>query len=241
MRRSYLLLVALPILLAGKCKDKKVTDEDEDIGVVTPPTVSIQVISIDPDQVDPGTSFRATIYGSAFQDGAEVSIGGTPIASVNRNNSNSLTVSVPPLDQGVYDVRVKNPDGESATLRSGLRVEPSTVSTGNECNDLRINFAYDSSVVDAGAQQTLRSKLSCFTDGGASVRVEGHCDDRGTTDYNIALGQRRAEAVQRYLIAQGVPPSRLRVVSYGEERPLARGSDESSYAQNRRAEIVVSR
>ena len=72
---------------------------------------------------------------------------------------------------------------------------------------------------------------------GARVVLEGHADERGTREYNMALGERRAKAVQRYLVLQGVSPAQLEVVSYGEERPVATGSDEQSWAQNRRVEL----
>lgn len=71
----------------------------------------------------------------------------------------------------------------------------------------------------------------------ARVILEGHCDERGTVEYNLALGERRADTVKRYLVVQGVNPSQLESVSYGEERPAMMGSDESSWAKNRRAEI----
>ena len=72
---------------------------------------------------------------------------------------------------------------------------------------------------------------------GARVVLEGHADERGTREYNMALGERRAKAVQRYLVLQGVSPAQLELVSYGEERPLAAGSGEESWAQNRRVEL----
>jgi peptidoglycan-associated lipoprotein len=72
---------------------------------------------------------------------------------------------------------------------------------------------------------------------GARVVLEGHADERGTREYNMALGERRAKAVQRYLVLQGVSPAQLELVSYGEERAIATGNDESSWAQNRRVEL----
>jgi peptidoglycan-associated lipoprotein len=72
-----------------------------------------------------------------------------------------------------------------------------------------------------------------------SVVIHGHCDNRGTIEYNLALGQRRANAVREYLSGQGVALSRLRTVTYGEERPERQGSSESAWAKNRRAEFVV--
>ena len=74
-----------------------------------------------------------------------------------------------------------------------------------------------------------------------SVRatIEGHCDERGTREYNLALGERRANAAKNFLAAQGISAPRLSIISYGKERPVATGSDEGSWAQNRRAVTVV--
>ena len=74
---------------------------------------------------------------------------------------------------------------------------------------------------------------------GVRVTIEGHCDERGTREYNLALGERRANAASNYLAARGVSASRMTVISYGKERPIALGSDASSWAQNRRAVTVV--
>jgi len=71
------------------------------------------------------------------------------------------------------------------------------------------------------------------------VTIEGHCDERGTREYNLALGDRRANAAKNYLASVGIDPSRMSVISYGKERPAAMGSDEASWAQNRRAVTVV--
>lgn len=74
---------------------------------------------------------------------------------------------------------------------------------------------------------------------GVTVTVEGHCDERGTRDYNLALGERRANAAKNYLVSLGVPSNRIRTVSYGKERPNALGSNERAWSQNRRAVTVV--
>jgi peptidoglycan-associated lipoprotein len=76
------------------------------------------------------------------------------------------------------------------------------------------------------------------TNPGASVRLEGHADETGSREYNIGLGERRAQAVRRILMLQGASASQLTTVSYGEERPAALGSDEESYSLNRRVELV---
>ncbi|WP_294289981.1 peptidoglycan-associated lipoprotein Pal [uncultured Sphingomonas sp.] len=71
------------------------------------------------------------------------------------------------------------------------------------------------------------------------ITIEGHCDERGTREYNLALGDRRANAAKNYLAARGINPARISTISYGKERPAALGSDEASYAQNRRAVTVT--
>lgn len=71
------------------------------------------------------------------------------------------------------------------------------------------------------------------------VSLEGHCDERGTREYNLALGDRRALAAKNYLAARGVAPGRISTISYGKERPIALGSDEAAWAQNRRAVTIV--
>lgn len=98
-------------------------------------------------------------------------------------------------------------------------------------------FEYDSSDLKPEAMRALDVHARDLQGNGARVVLEGHADERGTREYNMALGERRAKAVQRYLVLQGVAPAQLELVSYGEERPVAMGSDEQSWAQNRRVEL----
>ena len=98
-------------------------------------------------------------------------------------------------------------------------------------------FEYDSSDLKPEAMRALDVHAKDLKANGARVVLEGHADERGTREYNMALGERRAKAVQRYLVLQGVSPAQLEVVSYGEERPVAMGNDEQSWAQNRRVEL----
>lgn len=96
---------------------------------------------------------------------------------------------------------------------------------------------FDIDSVDAAALQSQAQWLSQYPN--KLVRIEGHTDERGTREYNLALGERRANAAKNYLISLGLSPSRLTVVSYGKERPAALGSDESAWARNRRAVTVT--
>lgn len=102
-------------------------------------------------------------------------------------------------------------------------------------------FAFDSYALDETGRQTLGLQaewLARYPNVG--VTVEGHADERGTREYNLALGERRANAARNFLAAQGIPGARLNVISYGKERPAVEGSGESAWAQNRRAVTVVS-
>ena len=98
-------------------------------------------------------------------------------------------------------------------------------------------FEYDSSDLKQEALRALDVHAKDLKANGARIVLEGHTDERGTREYNMALGERRAKAVQRYLVLQGVSQGQLELVSYGEERPAVTSSDEQSWAQNRRVEL----
>ncbi|QMW24499.1 peptidoglycan-associated lipoprotein Pal [Sandaracinobacteroides saxicola] len=104
----------------------------------------------------------------------------------------------------------------------------------------RVLFATDSYELDEDARQTLGKQATWLTQySGVKVSIEGHADERGTREYNLALGERRANAAKNFLAANGVDASRMSVISYGKERPVAEGSDEAAWAQNRRAVTVI--
>ena len=98
-------------------------------------------------------------------------------------------------------------------------------------------FEYDQSSLTSAARAALDAQASALRDTADSVRLEGHADERGSREYNLALGERRAKAVADYLAIQGVSRSRVEVVSYGEERPISLRSDDSAYSLNRRVEL----
>ncbi len=103
-----------------------------------------------------------------------------------------------------------------------------------------IYFEFDQATLTSDARQTLRTHYEFLRNyPQAAIVVEGHCDDRGTDEYNLALGERRAKSVKDYLSSLGVEAGRLSIISYGEERPVVFGSGESSWAKNRRAEFVM--
>jgi len=99
-----------------------------------------------------------------------------------------------------------------------------------------IHFEFDSYLLSEQARQILVAKAEYLrTNPDITVTVEGHCDDRGTNEYNVALGERRAQSVKTFLVNLGIDTNRLNTVSYREERPIAMGHDEASLAENRRA------
>jgi peptidoglycan-associated lipoprotein len=104
----------------------------------------------------------------------------------------------------------------------------------------RVFFAFDRSDITPEARQTLARQADWLRRyPNVTVTIEGHCDERGTREYNLALGERRAQAVKNVLVAMGIPPGRISTISYGKERPAVVGSSEEAYAQNRRAVTTV--
>lgn len=104
----------------------------------------------------------------------------------------------------------------------------------------RVFFEYDSSVLSGEAQATLERQANWLKQyNSVNIVIEGHADERGTREYNLALGERRANAAKSYLVNLGVSSARLSTISYGKERPAVVGSDESAWSQNRRAVTVI--
>lgn len=103
-----------------------------------------------------------------------------------------------------------------------------------------VHFDYDSSDLTAAAKTLLKDKVAWLTaNASAAVTVEGHCDERGTTEYNLALGERRATAVKAYLVDLGIASARMNTISFGEEKPMDKGKTELAYTMNRRAHFVI--
>ena len=104
----------------------------------------------------------------------------------------------------------------------------------------RVFFEFDRSDITSEAQQILERQAAWLQRyPNVTVTIEGHCDERGTREYNLALGERRASAVKNVLVAAGIPASRIATISYGKERPIVLGSDEQAWAQNRVAITTV--
>ncbi len=104
-----------------------------------------------------------------------------------------------------------------------------------------IFFKYDSSTIDSENKELLDRQVAWWKSNNQqpAIAIEGHCDDRGTREYNLALGERRANIVKQYMVAKGIPLSKVDTISYGKERPLAIGDDELTHSKNRRAVTTV--
>lgn len=118
---------------------------------------------------------------------------------------------------------------------------PTSIAYFNQSVGDRVLFEVDQSTLTAEARSILTAQAQWLLQNpGYAAIIEGHADEQGTREYNLALGARRAAAVQNFLISQGVPATRLRTISYGKERPLEVCSEEACYAKNRRAVTVLS-
>jgi peptidoglycan-associated lipoprotein len=101
-------------------------------------------------------------------------------------------------------------------------------------------FPYDSHEIDEGARTVLQANAGVMKKYPSwTITIEGHCDERGTAEYNLALGERRAVAARTYLVSLGIDGARLRTVSYGKEFPFDAGHDEGAWTRNRRAHFVI--
>lgn len=110
----------------------------------------------------------------------------------------------------------------------------------NQFLNEKIYFDFDSATLDYQAQEILRKKADyMMKNPNVTITIAGHCDERGTNEYNLALGDRRAESAKAFLVNIGISPSRVDTVSYGEERPADPGHNETAWAKNRRAEFVI--
>jgi peptidoglycan-associated lipoprotein len=143
----------------------------------------------------------------------------------------SSTPESPPAPQGA------SPPGGG--ISSGNIVPGSQQDLEASAGD-RVFFAFDRSDITPEARQILARQADWLRRyPNVTVTIEGHCDERGTREYNLALGERRAQAVKNVLVAMGIPAARMSTISYGKERPAVVGSTEEAYAQNRRAVTVV--
>lgn len=129
--------------------------------------------------------------------------------------------------------------GDSSIATKDMAFDATGSDSGNIAGLHSVNFDYDQSTLSSEARRLLGDNAEWIKQhSGTTVQIEGHCDARGSVEYNLALGERRAKSVKNYLVSLGVDGKRLTVISYGKEKPLVSGDSEEAYAKNRRANFV---
>ena len=143
-----------------------------------------------------------------------------------RENAPALPASTEPAPQ-----TVAAKSGDSATLAAELQRQLE-----------KVYFDFDSATLSDSARRTITANAAVISrNPGVKVRVEGHCDERGSDEYNLAIGERRAKAAAQYLKSLGIGAERISTLSYGKEKPADPGHDEAAWAKNRRDEFIVVR
>ncbi len=134
----------------------------------------------------------------------------------------------------------KKNDGDLGGISSEeLNFDPNGSDSGNIAGLSTVNFEYDQATLTSSARAQLATNAEWIRNHPrVTVQVEGHCDSRGSIEYNLALGERRAKAVKSYLVSLGVPADRMTIISFGEEKPVVDGDNESAHGRNRRANFV---
>lgn len=138
-------------------------------------------------------------------------------------------------DQAIETVGGGTPQIDS----SALSFDPMGSDSGKIDGLVTVHFGYDKATLDSKSKKEIGTNVEWMKKNpNVRVQIEGHCDSRGTIEYNVALGERRANAVKAYMVSSGIAADRLSTISYGKEKPLATGDGESAWATNRRANFV---
>jgi peptidoglycan-associated lipoprotein len=241
MKWTLMVLALAAIVVVGGCKKKEVPPAPP---AAPPPAQPKATLSLNPESIDPGGS--ATLIWST-EDATSVNIDG--IGSVQPNG----TKQVSPAASTTYHLTATGPGGSAdATARLTVVQPPPPPAQAPQAaapppgeaalfdqSMKDIFFAYDSYELPADVQAVL-TKDAAFLNAHPSIRftIEGHCDERGSTDYNLALGDNRANSARDALVKAGIAADRIKVISYGKEKPFCTESNEDCWQQNRRDHFV---
>jgi len=238
LKWTLMVLALATIVVVGGCKKKQVPATPP---AAPPPPEPKATLSISPESVSRGGS--ATLTWST-QDATDVKIEG--IGAVQPSGSQSVS----PAASTTYRLTATGPGGSTDATARLTVVEPPPPPPQAEVPNLSeeqlfassikdIYFDYDRYDLRAEDQAAVNADAS-FLKAHPSIRftIEGHCDERGSTDYNLALGDNRANAARNALVNAGVPASQIKVISFGKEKPFCTESNESCYQQNRRDHFV---
>jgi len=169
-----------------------------------------------------------------------------PVTTPQQPNADSVAAAErarqDSIDRAAADARAR----EEAERQRQQRIADSLAAMGKTGEAVRtmlatlIHFDYDKANIRPEDASILDQKVAILqANPNLRIRISGHCDERGSDEYNLALGNRRATAAKQYLVSHGIEAQRIETVSYGEERPLAQGHDEAAWAQNRRDEFEI--
>ncbi len=237
-RKWFLLVVALgAVMMLGACGKKKLPPPPPPPPPA--PAAPTAAISASPNSIQAGQSASLTWQTSNATD---VSIDG--IGAVQPNGSQSVS----PTDSTTYHLTAKGAGGtQEASARITVTQAPAPPppppsATEQELfsqNVKDVYFDYDKAEVRGDQQGSLQADVQFLTQHpNVNITIEGHCDERGSTEYNIALGDKRATAVKSALVAAGINASRIKTISYGKEKPFCSESNEACWQQNRRGHFV---
>ena len=159
--------------------------------------------------------------------------------AVSDNNSDLTTISKANASKDV-----KQPVSTANTVTNGANEKGNHEIINNEvqlqASLAKIYFDFDSTSLSAAARDLLsKNAMSLKQKSEVNLRIEGHCDERGSEEYNLALGEKRAKVAKNYLVTMGLPAENVSIISYGKEKPANPGHDESAWSQNRRDEFVI--
>jgi len=139
----------------------------------------------------------------------------------------------------VESTPITTPAADTAVESTPMSFDTAGSDSGKIAGLQTVHFEYDKSSITAENKKVLQGNAEWIKkNAGYKVQIEGHCDNRGTIEYNLALGERRANAVKAYLVSLGIPAARLSVISYGKEKPLDTAETEAAYVKNRRANFL---
>jgi peptidoglycan-associated lipoprotein len=234
-----LLISACALTLVAGCNKKP---QKAAPSTYTPPPAAVKPtvsLSADKTTINPGESAKLTWTST---DASNVSIA-PEVGAVTAQGTTTVT----PAKSTTYTITASGPGGNAdATVSIAVNTPaPVTEAKTSSIDELFLQevadayFDYDSAELRPDARQAIQKDAAFFKQYPTMrVTIEGHCDERGSTEYNLALGQRRANAVMQYLVSLGIPESRLNATSWGKEKPFCMEATEACYAKNRRGHFV---
>jgi peptidoglycan-associated lipoprotein len=227
------------ILFLGACHKKQPPPPPPPPPPAAAPTASL---TASPETIDKGQSSTLTWK---TENATDVSIDG--IGAVQPSGSQSVS----PTESTTYTLSAKGPGGtQTATARVTLNAPPPPPPPPSNLTEEQmfaqnvkdIYFDYDKSDIRSTEQASIQADAAFLQQhSGITFTVEGHCDERGSTEYNLALGDNRASAVKNALVSAGIPADRIKTVSFGKEKPFCTESNETCWQQNRRGHFVYSK